>query len=170
MSPQNPVSYDYLETEIGLLVIAASEEGLRHVFFQDEIGEKQQYPSHWVRDASRQVGVLQEAIVQLRQYFDGRRRLFSLPLAPQGTSFQQTVWQALCEIPYGQTISYAQLAERVESPRAYRAVGNANGQNPLVVLQPCHRVVAADGSLGGFSSGLHRKRFLLDLEKRARLF
>ena len=101
---------------------------------------------------------------QLEEYFSGRRRTFSLPLNPEGTAFQRRVWLALRDIPYGTTISYRELAARVGSPRGFQAVGQANGHNPLPILIPCHRVIAADGGLGGYASGLERKRFLLDLE------
>jgi methylated-DNA-[protein]-cysteine S-methyltransferase len=101
---------------------------------------------------------------QLDEYFAGRREAFDLPLAPTGTPFQRRVWQALQEIPYGETISYGEQARRIGVPSASRAVGVANGQNPLAVVIPCHRVIGADGSLTGYGGGLERKRFLLELE------
>lgn len=107
--------------------------------------------------------LLTEAAGQLGAYFAGRLREFSLPLAPQGTPFQQRVWQELGRIPYGQTISYGELARRVGC-RAARAVGQANGRNPLPIVIPCHRVIAADGTLGGYSGGTDVKRTLLELE------
>ena len=108
--------------------------------------------------------MLQQAQRQLDEYFAGQRRAFELPLAPQGTPFQREVWLALADIPYGQTMSYAQLAAKLSRPTASRAVGAANGRNPLGILLPCHRVVGAKGSLTGFSGGLAAKRFLLELE------
>jgi len=110
--------------------------------------------------------VLQETIQQLEEYFAGQRSAFELPLRPAGTPFQQTVWRALQTIPYGSTISYRELARRVGKPRAYRAVGNANGKNPIPIIIPCHRVIQSSGALGGYSSGLHIKQFLLELEKK----
>lgn len=101
---------------------------------------------------------------QLEEYFAGYRQNFDLPLDPGGTDFQRLVWRALLEIPYGKAISYRELAQRVDRPKGFQAVGQANGKNPLPILIPCHRVIAADGSLGGYSGGLDRKRFLLDLE------
>ena len=101
---------------------------------------------------------------QLEEYFAGYRRNFDLPLDPGGTDFQRRVWRALLDIPYGKAISYKELAQRVDRPKGFQAVGQANGKNPLPILIPCHRVIAADGSLGGYSGGLDRKRFLLDLE------
>ena len=108
--------------------------------------------------------LFREAKRQLEEYFSGRRQTFSLPLAPDGTDFQRRVWQVLLDIPYGTAISYRELADRVGSPRAFQAVGQANGRNPLPILIPCHRVIAANGTLGGYSSGVDRKRYLLQLE------
>lgn len=108
--------------------------------------------------------LLQEAREQLAAYFAGRLRRFDLPLAPRGTPFQLRVWRALQDIPYGRTCSYSELATAVGSPRACRAVGQANGRNPLMIVIPCHRVIAAGGGLGGYSGGLDIKRFLLRLE------
>lgn len=107
---------------------------------------------------------LEPACSQLREYFQGTRKWFDLPLDPQGTDFQKTVWNALLEIPYGQTLSYMDLAKRLGDPKAIRAVAAANGQNPLWVVVPCHRVVGSDGSLTGYAGGLHRKKWLLDHE------
>ncbi len=101
---------------------------------------------------------------QLEEYFSGQRQNFSLPLRPDGTDFQCRVWSALLDVPYGSTVSYRDLARQVGSPRGYQAVGQANGRNPLPILIPCHRCLAADGSLGGYSGGLDIKRFLLQLE------
>jgi methylated-DNA-[protein]-cysteine S-methyltransferase len=109
-------------------------------------------------------GPLAQAVVQLDQYFARERRTFELALRPAGTEFQLSVWWALADIGYGQTISYAELARRVGRPRAFRAVGQANGANPLAIVLPCHRVVASDGGIGGYGGGLALKRRLLDLE------
>jgi methylated-DNA-[protein]-cysteine S-methyltransferase len=110
--------------------------------------------------------VLDEAVRQLREYFAGERRDFDLPLEPAGTPFQLTVWDALRGIPYAETINYGQLAVRVGNPTASRAVGLANGRNPISIVVPCHRVIGANGSLTGYGGGLDRKRTLLDLERR----
>ena len=109
--------------------------------------------------------LLQSACLQLEEYFSGSRKAFSLPLSPKGTAFQQRVWQGLLTIPYGESITYAQLAQIIGNPAACRAVGGANGKNPLPILIPCHRVIAAGGRLGGYSCGLERKILLLNLEK-----
>ena len=108
--------------------------------------------------------LFEEARRQLEEYFAGYRQNFDLPLDPGGTDFQRRVWRALIDIPYGKTISYRDLARQADCPRGYQAVGQANGKNPLPILIPCHRVSGADGSLGGYSAGLDRKRFLLELE------
>jgi methylated-DNA-[protein]-cysteine S-methyltransferase len=105
------------------------------------------------------------ALAQLAEYFAGRRTAFDLPLAPAGTEFQRKVWAGLLAIPYGQTISYGELAGRIGRPAASRAVGLANGKNPVAIVVPCHRVIGSDGSMTGYGGGLDRKRFLLALEQ-----
>ena len=119
----------------------------------------------WTRDEDHPL--LREARRQLELYFAGALRRFDLPLRLDGTPFQRRVWDALLEIPYGETRSYADIARHLAPPGVARAVGQANAANPIAIIVPCHRVVAADGSLGGYGGGLHRKRFLLDLEERA---
>jgi len=120
----------------------------------------------WVRDDA----AFRSAATQLGEYFAGERQAFDLPLRPEGSEFQQRVWSALCDIPYGRTISYGELALRIGDPGGARAVGAANGQNPISIVVPCHRVIGADGSLTGYGGGLERKRHLLDLEAgRSRL-
>jgi len=113
--------------------------------------------------------VLAAAREQLDAYFDMRLTRFDLPLEPRGTDFQRRVWDSLRAIPFGDTISYAELARRIDNPKAVRAVGAANGRNPLMIIVPCHRVIGADGSLTGFGGGIDRKRWLLDHEARTRL-
>ena len=108
--------------------------------------------------------VIAQASRQLAEYFRGERQVFDLPLAPHGTSFQLAVWDALAQVPYGQTVSYGELADQAGRPGCARAVGSAMAANPLAVVLPCHRVVGSDGRLTGFGGGLHRKRFLLELE------
>lgn len=113
--------------------------------------------------------VAQNAMDQLCEYFDGSRQIFSLPLEPRGTEFQRRVWKALCEIPYGETRSYAEIAVSVGNPKGCRAVGMANHRNPISIFIPCHRVIGTDGSLVGYGGGIDIKRYLLDLEKRVLL-
>ena len=120
-----------------------------------------------VDEVPRVPRALKKAVTQLRQYFDGRRREFDLELELSGTDFQVAVWEALSEIPYGETVSYAELAEMVGHPNAFRAVGSANGANPIPIVLPCHRVVASGGGLGGYGGGLPLKRSLLALEGAA---
>ena len=116
--------------------------------------------------AEAQTPLLLEAKKQVLEYFAGLRRGFDLPLAPPGTPFQQKVWQALCAIPYGQTRSYGQIAAQIGNPKAGRAVGGANHRNPISLIQPCHRVIGANGRLTGYGGGLDKKEALLALERR----
>jgi len=153
--------YSVIPSPVGPLLLAADESGLRLVEFDS--------PRHPVRrgsdwEATEDDAILRETRAQLDDYFAGTRRTFDLPLSPQGTEFQLDVWQALRAIPYGETISYAQLAARIGKPSAVRAVGAANGRNPLPIVVPCHRVIGADGTLTGFGGGLPTKHFLLTLE------
>lgn len=114
--------------------------------------------------------ILQQTAEQLAAYLDGQLESFDVPFDIAGTEFQQRVWQQLCRIPYGQTVAYQDIAQRIENPKAVRAVGAANGKNPICIIIPCHRVIAADGTLGGYSGGLQVKSKLLALEqKRFRL-
>lgn len=164
MSDSGSVYYDHMSTDIGELVVAAGAEGVQNLFFWEK--QSGNLPETWQYNPAS----LRDATSQLKEYFAGQRRRFDLPLAPQGTSFQMQVWRALREIPFGTTISYGELAEKVGSPKGFRAVGNANGKNPIVIVQACHRIINSDGTLGGFSSGLHRKKYLLGLEKYGRNF
>ena len=148
-----------LDTPVGRVLLAGDGIRLHHLHFQS--GPRPLKPSStWTAARS----VFTQAIAELEEYFAGRRRQFDLPLAPQGTAFQVRVWRALGDIPYGQTISYGELARRIGHPRASRAVGLANGANPLPILVPCHRVIGANGALTGFGGGLPVKRALLALE------
>ena len=154
------IHYQYIDSPVDPLLLAADEHGMRLIEFHSPRHRLARL-AHW-REGDN--AVLQAARVQLSEYFGGTRTCFELPLAPQGTPFQQQVWFALADIPYGQTASYAQLALRVGKPTAMRAVGAANGRNPLPIVLPCHRVIGADGSLTGFGGGLPTKQFLLELE------
>ena len=120
----------------------------------------------WDGEGADDTPLLLEAERELGEYFAGTRREFDLPLAPHGTAFQQAVWQALREIPYGESRSYGSVAAAIGKPKAVRAVGMANHRNPLSIFIPCHRVIGADGSLTGYGGGLDKKRFLLELESR----
>lgn len=158
--------FDTMPSPVGELLLAADDTGLTTVRFeQSRHGRDDRAGWTHVADASTPAArILAEARSQLEAYFAGSRTSFDLPLAAQGTPFQQRVWSALRDIPFGETISYAELARRVGVPRAMRAVGGANGRNPLPIVVPCHRVIGADGSLTGFGGGIERKRVLLDHE------
>ena len=112
----------------------------------------------------QETNLIKEAYRQLSEYLEGKRKVFDLPYKIQGTEFQKRVWKALCDIPYGETRSYKQIAEAIGNPKAVRAVGMANNKNPLLVVVPCHRVIGANGQLVGYASGLEKKRLLLQLE------
>ena len=153
--------FDEFKTPIGMLKIAVDAKGLRYVLFQCNKHE----PSNivdWKKDRS----VTNEARQQLLEYFSGERQEFELEISLAGTEFQRRTWQMLASIPYGQTWSYAELAKRVDSPKAVRAVGAANGRNPLPIVLPCHRVIGSNGSLTGFGGGLPVKQWLLEHENR----
>ena len=150
------------DTPVGRLLLAGDAAALRQVHFQSG-PHPLRPPPEWQHDPVP----LARALAQLQEYFSGSRRTFQLSLAPRGTPFQVSVWQLLQAIPYGQTTSYAELARRLGRPGAARAVGLANGANPLPVIVPCHRVIGADGSLTGFGGGLDIKRALLSLEGAA---
>jgi methylated-DNA-[protein]-cysteine S-methyltransferase len=148
-----------IDSPIGRLLLAGDGASLIQVGFQS--GPRPLQPSDdWIADSAP----FRLAIEQLGEYFAGERRRFDLTLAPQGTEFQRRVWRALIEIPYGKTVSYGELARCIGKPSAPRAVGLANGANPLPIIVPCHRVIGADGSLTGFGGGLPIKRKLLALE------
>ncbi len=154
-------SYSYLESPVGRLLLAGDADGLTLISFPT--GSRPRQPAAgWHRDER----ALTAAIEQLTAYFSGDLRDFSLPLRPSGTVFQQSVWSALRAIPFGATVSYGELARRIGQPSAARAVGAANGANPLPIVVPCHRVIGADSSLTGFGGGLETKRFLLAHEAR----
>ena len=154
------IFYQYIDSPVDPLLLAASDEGLHLIEFHSPRHPMARLPQ-WQEGSNT---ILDATRVQLDEYFAGSRQHFDLPLAPRGTPFQKSVWQTLAAIPYGETISYAQLAQRVGKPTAMRAVGAANGRNPLPIVLPCHRVIGADGSLTGFGGGLPTKQFLLELE------
>jgi methylated-DNA-[protein]-cysteine S-methyltransferase len=157
------MNYRYLDTTVGRLLLAREGNDLRLINFQN--GRLRQQPDpRWHERAD----AFDDVVSQLTEYFAGRREQFELALAPEGTPFQQRVWRALLDIPYGMTISYAQLAARIGQPAASRAVGLANGTNPLPIVIPCHRVIGADGKLTGYGGGLPIKERLLALERGAR--
>lgn len=151
-----------ITSPIGRLLLVGNEQALHGLYMLD--GPKPfALDPDWTEDATPFAVV----IAQLREYFDGERTDFDVDVRLHGTPFQQQVWQALRDIPYGRTISYGELARRIEHPSAVRAVGLANGRNPVSVIVPCHRVIGANGTLTGYGGGVERKRLLLDLEASA---
>jgi methylated-DNA-[protein]-cysteine S-methyltransferase len=156
------IRYSFHDGPEGPLLLAVDTDGVlvRLQFSHD----RDPVEDGWVRDDA----ALGAWHAQLDEYFDGTRTAFDLPLRLEGTPFQVEVWEQLRRIPYGETISYGELARRVHRPEAARAVGSANGQNPIAIVVPCHRVIGADGSLTGFGGGLDWKRRLLDLEQPQR--
>ncbi|MDF2611745.1 MAG: ogt [Lachnospiraceae bacterium] len=148
----------YYETQIGKIAISEDGSGITNI---DLITEK---PINL--EDLRETSLIKKAAGQLQEYFDGKRKVFELPLNPSGTEFQNKVWEALKTIPYGERWSYKQVAESIGKPNAARAVGMANNKNPIMIVIPCHRVVGAKGDLVGYAGGLHIKEMLLKLEER----
>ena len=153
--------YTYMESPVGRLLLAGDETGLQRVAFA-EGGKALQPESDWREDARP----LRQAVAQLNAYFAGDLRTFDLPLRKEGTPFQLAVWRALRDIPYGETASYGEIARRVGTPQGSRAVGLANGSNPIAIVVPCHRVIGSNGKLTGYGGGLNNKETLLALERK----
>lgn len=154
-------SYTWYESPVGPLLLAGSRDELNYVSFSSGRHAVAVEPG-WSEERS----CFSDAVRQLDEYFAGERKAFSLRLNPEGTEFQRAVWAELQKIPYGETISYKQLAERIGRGKAVRAVGAANGANPIPIIIPCHRVIGNDGSLTGFGGGLPLKKRLLEMESR----
>ena len=159
------LAWKIMESPVGKLKLVASDEGLAAILWKDDrpsrvrlsdLIENNQHP------------VLVETERQLREYFAGQRKEFSMALDMRGTQFQKDVWEALLAIPFGETRSYGQLAKKLGNPQATRAIGAANGRNPISIIVPCHRVIGSSGKLTGFAGGLETKAHLLDLEKKDR--
>jgi methylated-DNA-[protein]-cysteine S-methyltransferase len=163
------IHYTELETPVGLISLRGTPRGLSGLYMEEHRHvPKPADDAGWHRDDA----LFSHARSQLNEYFAGRRKTFELVLdreALGGTPFQRLVWQELERIPYGSTISYGELARRIGNPAAVRAVGLANGRNPLSIIIPCHRVIGANGTLTGYGGGLERKRWLLDFERGDRL-
>lgn len=150
------IAYLTFDSPLGIITLQSNDEGLQGCWFEtqttrpDELGTR--IPDH---------PILQTAQHQLQDYFSGTRTQFDLPLAPKGTEFQKEVWTALQLIPFGQSCSYQALAQQIARPKAMRAVGAANGRNPISIIVPCHRVISRNGKLTGYAGGLERKEWLL---------
>ena len=145
----------YMDSPVGFLKIVTSEDCLFVCDFRSEKGDDENYG-----------GYVPTVVQQLQEYFDGKRKKFDLNLFFNGTGFQKEVWNQLLDIPYGETVSYKYIAEKINNPKAVRAVGGANGNNSIVIIAPCHRVIGSDGTLTGFGGGLDNKKWLLDHEKK----
>lgn len=153
--------YDYFETPIGNLLLAGCRDYLRFVGFAQ--GNQRRDPlDEWAYDCEMFSGAKQ----QLGEYFEGARTKFTMPLKLSGTDFQRSVWNALRDVPYGETCSYGEIATAIDNPKASRAVGGANNANPIPIIIPCHRIIGSDKSMTGFGGGIPTKEFLLNLEGR----
>ncbi len=154
------MNYDWMESPVGELLIVADENAVRMIGFREG-----RHPGRVVEGWRKGGALVAKARRQLDEYFRGRRRGFDLPLAPSGTPFQLRAWTALQDIPYGATRSYGEQARAIGQPAAVRAVGAANGRNPIAIVVPCHRVIGGNGKLTGYGGGLDVKQYLLDLER-----
>lgn len=153
--------YTLMQSPLGQMQLISDGAALTGLFTNEH--KNGPHPGEdWVRDDNH--ALLTEARRQIAAYFAGQRKTFDLPLSPRGTEFQRRVWDALGGIPYGTTISYGELARRIGDPKAFRAVGLANGSNPISIIVPCHRVIGANGKLTGYGGGIERKKALLELE------
>lgn len=147
-----------LTTKFGQIGIAEKEGNLTHIFFGNTVQP--------IEYELSETPLLLRAAAQIDEYFAGNRKVFDLPLQPEGSAFEKSVWEALRTIPYGETRSYGEIAKQIGSPKAFRAVGHANSRNPLSIVVPCHRVIGGDGKLTGYAGGLDMKKALLLLERQ----
>lgn len=147
----------FYETQFGKIGIAENGEAITNVFFKNTV-QPQEYET-------KETELLKKAAGELHEYLAGERKAFDIPLAPEGTDFEKSVWNALLAIPYAQTRSYAQVSAAIGNPKACRAVGRANGRNPISIFIPCHRVIGANGTLTGYAGGVDMKQALLQIEK-----
>jgi methylated-DNA-[protein]-cysteine S-methyltransferase len=163
-APDIPTRFDILDSPVGRILLTGDDRALTGLFMMDKGGHPEQAGPDWIQGAD----ACSAAADQLEEYFAGKRTEFDLPLAPRGTDFQRSVWTELARIPFGETTSYGEIALSIgKSLLASRAVGLANGRNPISVILPCHRVIGADGSLTGYGGGLPRKEWLLRHEGAA---
>lgn len=153
--------YTTYTSPLGVMTLQANDDGMLGAWFETQTTQPENL-GEYVEGHQ----ILNDAITQLNEYFSGQRKMFNIPLAANGTEFQKKVWQALTTIPYGQTWSYQDLANAIDNPKAVRAVGLANGKNPVSIVVPCHRVIGKNGKLTGYAGGVERKAQLLELEKR----
>ncbi|MDO4482106.1 MAG: methylated-DNA--[protein]-cysteine S-methyltransferase [Bacillota bacterium] len=158
---ESPVGELYAAEKDGSITMIGHKESAERYFRKSGSGGSG-IPENAER---RRTEVIERAVFQLNEYFEGKRKKFDLPLAPEGTDFQLKDWKALCEIPYGETRSYRDIAEAIDCPGGYRAVGMANNRNPIMIVIPCHRVIGANGSMVGYGGGIPVKQYLIELEK-----
>ena len=151
--------YSYTYRGVGKIEIGTESERITDVHFAKSFVPPSEY-------SRKETPLHRKAAEQLREYFDGKRKVFDLPLAPVGTEFQMRCWDALLEVPYGETRSYGDIARAAGSPKGFRAVGMANNRNPIAMIIPCHRIIGSDGKLVGYGGGLDIKVFLLELERK----
>jgi methylated-DNA-[protein]-cysteine S-methyltransferase len=163
ISPEHITRARTLESPIGPITLAGDDDALTRLVMHDQRHAPEMHA--WPQDPN----AFGDVVDQLKAYWEGDLKEFDVTLSLTGTPFQQRVWRALQQIPYGETWSYAELADAIGAPGAHRAVGTANGKNPVAIIVPCHRVIASDGTLGGYGGGLDRKCFLLALEGAQRL-
>ncbi len=156
--------FTYYQSPLGVITLQANDDGLLGAWFETHTTQPQELGTQ-----QDNFPIFTLAIEQLERYFSGEAIEFSIPIAAKGTPFQESVWRALTTIPYGETWSYAQLADAIGNPKAVRAVGLANGKNPISVIVPCHRVIGKNGKLTGYAGGVERKQRLLDLEGHTEL-
>lgn len=156
-SSQDFDNIGYFSSPIGVLGIASDGQKITSILFLDDFNQKV---------SSTEIGVVNDCIVQLEEYFEGKRKEFDLPLNPAGSEFQLRVWDKVLEIPYGETTTYGLISKLLGDPKLSRAVGLANGANPIPIIIPCHRVIGSDGSLTGYAGGLDRKKWLLKHEQQ----
>lgn len=145
----------FINTPLGIIELKGDAEGLASALFKD---------AENIVISAKIPKELNDAVLQLQEYFEGNRKEFNLKLSPKGTDFQKRVWQQLQQIPFGKTTSYQQMANTLGDPKVIRAAASANGKNPISIIIPCHRVIGSDGSLTGYAGGLHRKKWLLEFE------
>ena len=154
------ISYAIIDSPVGELILYGNRDCLLGLGFLKNTSWSKK-SDVWTKDPR----IFKETITQLRQYFDGNLKQFSVPFSPSGTQFQLNVYRQLLKIPYGETRSYSEIAEAVGNPKAVRAIGSANSKNPIAIIIPCHRVIGRDGSMTGFAGGLESKKALLGLER-----
>ncbi len=148
-----------IQTDIGILTIVGNKKGISKIFFENEIELSNNF------EVSDNL-FIEECVIQMKEYFAGERKIFTFKINIEGTEFQKKVWAEMLKIIFGETVSYKQLAARIDNPKAVRAVANANARNPLPIVVPCHRVIGSNGKLTGFRGELWRKKYLLDLEQK----